>query len=389
MTRPTIYLDSNATTEPLQEVRDGINSCLADGWANPSSIHRPGFSARSSIELARGSVARLVDADPGRIVFTSGGTESANLAINGVLSDPINACSIISSPLEHGAVSVPVHDAGRRGAKVSMVSHDRDGQIDLSDLEDRLSKVSSGSRLVSIMWVNNETGVIQPIGQVARLCRSFGWILHCDATQAVGKLPLGDEVEQVDLLTFSAHKFHGPKGIGALRIRDRSVLGPVVTGGPQESGLRGGTENTPGIVGMGIAAERAAAWLDDDGHVKVESLRAQFEQRMGDLGGVTIHGEGAPRLWTTSCIGFDQVESESLLMMLSEQGVCASGGAACASGALEPSHVLVGMGVPHDLAMGSIRFSFSRLTTPEQIDAACEIIEASVRRLRSMDSSTD
>jgi cysteine desulfurase len=278
----------------------------------------------------------------------------------------------------------------RRGTEVTWIGFDGGGVVDCGQLEEILAGRAEAVGLVSIMWVNNETGVIQPLERIGEICRRHGVPLHTDATQAVGRMPVDVSDLPVDLLSFSAHKFHGPKGIGGLYVRRGVRVAPRIIGGPQERSRRGGTENVPGIVGMGAAADLAAAWLATDGRHDQAALRDRFET--GILAAVpeaVINGAGSPRLWTTSNIGVPRLEAEAMLLLLSERGLSASAGAACSSGSLDPSPVLLAMGVPPEIAHGSLRFSLSRETTASEITAALEIIPAVVEKLRRSFAATD
>lgn len=402
-----VYLDNNATTRPAPEVAAAVREVHEALWANPSSVHRFGQMVRQRVELARASVARLIGAKPRELIFTSGGTESNNLAIRGVLDGACKASGgasgvLITTPIEHSAVREPAGALEAAGGRVVRLGVDRDGLIDPRELDERLREASGGAGdeapgpiLVSIQWANNETGVIQPIAEIAGViagargrAREAGGrlnaLFHVDATQAVGKLPVDVKAVGMDLLTLAAHKFHGPKGTGALYVRTGVRLRPQQRGGPQEREKRGGTENTPGIIGMGVAAERAEAFVADTAAIeRLRGLRDRFERRvLADVPGTVVNSGGAPRLWNTSNIGFPQLEAEAILLALSERGVCASAGAACSSGSLEPSPVLLAMGIPEPVAHGSVRFSLSRFTTDEEVDAAAGAVREVVERLR-------
>jgi cysteine desulfurase len=371
----TIYLDHNATTPPLPEVVDAMVACLENDWANPSSVHRAGVAARRRVELARESVAHLLGCRPRDLLLCSGGTEAANLALHGSMAAQPSKPAIATSRLEHSAVRDTAERLEKKGTPVHWVTHRPDGLVDLEAFESLLRQHAATLALVSVMWVNNETGVIQPVERIGRLCREHGVRFHTDAVQAVGRMPVDCASLDVDLLSFAAHKFHGPKGAGGMFVSRGTRLEPQMTGGSQERDRRGGTENVPAIVGMGVAAGAAANWLAGDGIAAAAALRDAFEHgvRAGrpDL---IINGDGSPRLWTTSSIGFPRLAAEGLLLLLSERGVFASAGAACASGSLEPSPVLLAMGIPEAVAHGSVRFSISRSTTRAEIDAAIPLV---------------
>ncbi len=381
----TIYLDNNATTQPLSAVVAAVTEASESLWANPSSLHRAGQAVRQRIELARDSVAGLIGAKPRELTFTSGGTESIDLALNGVLASARQQgrrC-IVTSPIEHAAV--------REGAESLNVAGDCElrwapvtpgGAINLDALSDLLDE---NVALVSIQWANNETGVIQPIEQIGELCRQRGVLIHTDAVQVVGKLPVDVTTFPVDLLSIASHKHHGPKGVGALWTR-RGVRITPQQPGAHEGGRRGGTENVPGILGMGVAADSARDWLaDESARNTIAALRDDFEQLIlkRTPGAVVNASDTAPRLWNTTNIGFPKLEAEALLILLSERGLCASAGAACSSGSLEPSPVLIAMGVPENTAHGSLRFSLSRFSTRKEIEHAATIVNDCVERLRS------
>ena len=357
---------------------------LRAGWANPSSLHRPGQAARRQVELARESVSRLIGCRPSELVFTSGGTESANLAILGSLAARPDRNLLLTSRLEHGTVRQLAERLAGRGTEVIWLAHDVCGLVDLDSLGRLLATRADRIGLVSIMWVNNETGVIQPVPRIARLCREHGVLFHTDATQYVGKLPVDLSSVAVDLLSFSAHKFHGPQGIGGLYLRQGVRIEPQVIGGPQEQERRGGTENVAGIVGLGAAAALARAWLATGERDRLAGIRDDFERRVRQrVGAVSVNGGSAPRIWDTSNLAFSQLEAEAILLMLSERGVCASAGAACSSGSTEPSAVLEAMGIAPPLVRGSIRFGLGRDTTEPQIDRAVEIIVEVIAKLRA------
>ena len=379
-----IYLDHNATTKPAEEVVAAMIEALREGWANPSSMHRPGQAVRRQVELARESVCDLIGCRDRELVFTSGGTEAANLAIGGSLAAQSQRNVLVTSRLEHSTVREPAETLERRGTDVVWLANDGNGIIDLDKLRRLLAPRAEEIALVSIMWANNETGIIQPIEEVGRLCREHGVRFHTDATQWVGKMPTDVSSMPVDMLSFSAHKFHGPKGIGALYVRSGVRIEPQLIGGPQERERRGGTENVPGIIGLGVAARLAKRWLAGDDRRRLGTLRDSLEQRiLGAVGEATVIGGDAPRLWSTSNIAFAKLEAEAILLMLSERGVCASAGAACSSGSMEPSTVLLAMGLGDQLVAGSIRFSLSRDTTAEEIDRAIEVIVPVIGTLRA------
>ncbi|MFG0258626.1 MAG: cysteine desulfurase family protein [Phycisphaerales bacterium JB043] len=385
----SVYLDNNATTQPASQVVDAMTECLTTRWHNPSSVHRPGQEARRLVELARRDVGELLGTRARNITFTSGGTEGLQTAIRGVLSrvPSDSPATIATTRIEHSAVGDLLNDIGRDrpSLRVEYLPLDDNGIIDVRGL----SRVTQETLLVCAHWANNETGAIQPVEAIVARCRELDVASVIDATQMVGKVPIDFDASGIDLLVCSAHKLHGPKGVGALATRTGVQLRPSQPG-TQELGRRGGTENVAGIVGFGAAARQSLAWF------ATPELRSQQEELRDRLEATLLReipnarlntpGDGAPRLWNTINIGFAGVQSEALLMLLSEQGVCASAGAACSSGSLEPSPVLLALGVPESHALGSIRLSLSRHTTPEEIARAEEIIPRCVRRIR--DSTT-
>jgi cysteine desulfurase len=386
-----VYLDNNATTRPTPQVVAAVAEAYESLWANPSSVHRFGQAVRQRLELARAEVAKLIGAKPRELVLTSGGTEANHLALAGLLEVQPEA-TLLTTPIEHAAVREPAEARKQDGRRVEWLTLGDGGVIDLPALRDRLAD-GDGPVLLSVIWANNETGVIQPMAEIAAAvsaARGAGrkvW-LHTDATQAVGKLPVDVKPLGVDLLSFAGHKFHGPKGVGGLWVRRGVRLRPQLRGGPQERELRGGTENVPAIVGLGVAAEQARAWLDDPsgaeaGAKRRDRLETAIHDRLVEAGltpPVVNSGE-APRLWNTSNLALRGLEAEAILLGLSERGVCASAGAACSSGSLEPSPILRAMGVPEPLAHGSIRLSLSRFSTDAEIDAAADTVAAVIARL--------
>ena len=392
-----IYLDSNATTQPTRRVIDAVVAALESGWHNPSSGHRLGQAARQKMEVARQSLAKLIGAKPREIIFTSGATESVNMALSGAMraidrSVPSAPTGIVTTPLEHEAVreAARLATGEYESGRVRLLPVGDDGVVDA----EALAAMLDGSvAVVSVQWANNETGMVQPVKRLAEICKAKGVLFHSDATQWVGKMPTDVSAAGIDLLSLSAHKFHGPKGVGALYVRRGVRLRPLL-GGSQEMERRGGTENTSGIAGMGAAAEEAIQWLSNPAEmVRLGAMRDRLEA--GILGRVPGARVNAPadgnklekRLWNTTNVGFPRLEAEALLMMLSERGVAASGGAACSSGSLEPSPILAAMGVPPEYAHGSVRFSLSRDTTDAEIDEAIEIVASCAARLRESTKS--
>lgn len=379
-----IYLDNNATTRPLPAVVEAVRRSLEESWANPSSVHREGQAARREVELARRDLARLIGADPRDLILTAGGTESCDLAIRGILAArPGGRPVLATTRVEHAAVrELAEHLQRTESASVEWIPlrEDRSGIIDLAGLEALLDQARPS--LVSVQWANNETGVIQPLEVIGNLCRARGVLLHTDAVQWVGKEPTDVRSMPIDALSLSAHKFHGPKGVGALWVRRGVRLRPTLIG-TQELGRRGGTENVPGIVGAGVAARLAAEWLaDPEQRRRLSTLRDRFERGVLErVPGALVNGS-EPRVWNTSNIAFPGAHSEAMLLALSERGLCASAGAACSSGSLDPSPVLLAMGLPEPIAHASLRFSLGRESTDEEIDEAVELIAWAAQRVR-------
>lgn len=387
----TIYLDNNATTRPADAVADALDHATRHLWANPSSVHRQGQQVRQQVELARSAVASLLGCREREIVFTSGGTEANNLAIRGAIPWLIKPGgkppSLITSDIEHAAIRAPAEALRDAGGHVVFLKGE-DGVLRPGDLRSALTARPDATTLVSLQWANNETGVIQPIAELVAVAREFpGVMFHTDATQAVGKIPVDFTASGVDLLTFSGHKFHGPKGVGALLVRSGVKLRPQNLGGPQERERRGGTENAPAIIALGVAATLASEFVASQSWTGVAAMREAFEswiiaELSRDPGmRVSVNSGSASRLWNTTNLAFPRLEAEAILLGLSERGVAASAGAACSSGSLEPSPVLLAMGIAPEFAHGSIRFSLSRFTTRNEIDRAAEIVVQVVRRL--------
>ena len=383
------YLDCNATTQPLPEVIEAMSTCLRDRWANPSSVHRAGVDARHALELAREQVAQLIGCAPRALSFTSGGTEAAQRVILGAIAARPERPDIATSALEHSAVRELAQSLESRGTTVHWLRHRPDGVIDLQALDALLADHGSSISVLSLMWANNETGVIQPIIEVAARCRAAGVVLHTDAVQWVGREPTEWSTLGIDALTVSAHKLHGPKGVGAIAMRAGAAIESILPGGPQEIGRRAGTENVAGIVGFGVAAAAASAWLARDaGSATCRTLITTLERAiLAAVPHAIVNAAASPRLWNTASIAFPGLEAEAILLLLSERGVAASAGAACSSGSLEPSPVLRAMGLPDPVAHGTIRLSVSRLTTADEIEYALATIPGCIARLRRSGSA--
>jgi len=375
-----IYLDNNATTRPAPEVVAAMHPFLTEWYGNPSSIHRFGQRARQALDEARGQIATLVGCNESELSFTGGGTESINTAIRGLLVSRAPRKRVVTTAVEHSATREFCAQLAREGFEIVTIGVDSRGALDV----DRFTAaVTAETALVSVMWVNNETGVIFPVGRIAEICRAAKVPFHCDGTQAIGKLPIDVAATGIDAMSFASHKFHGPKGVGALFTRRGVRVPPLIIGGPQEHGRRGGTENVPGIVGMGKAAELALAALP---HMpRLAALRDRLEKGiLTSLDQTQVHGDVRNRIANTSNIGFCRLEAEAILLLLSERGVCASAGAACSSGSLEPSPILQAMKLDPKYAHGAIRFSLSRYTTEAEIDRTLGILPSVIDRLRAV-----
>lgn len=452
----TIYLDHNATTRPAAEVIEAVAEAMRADWGNPSSVHRFGQQVRAKVELARESVARLINAQPAEIVFTSSGTESCNLAIfgvagrlagtqgtSGIATRSARPCHpsrdvFITTPVEHSAVREAMERLEKEGFTVVRLPVSRQGLVTADDLAAAMRAHEGRVALISIIWANNETGVIQPLAELVRTAKEIDRkvLFHTDAVQWVGKMPTDAAALGVDLLSFAGHKFHGPKGIGGLYVRRGVRLQAQIVGGPHERERRGGTEDVPGIIGLGVAAESALSRFESPTSPqrtqRPQGGNGEHQEGLSDRAPRVVRGEadqstsmslsvpsvlsslhpaarataarrdrlermilervpgsvvnGATdsnrRLWNTTNIAFDRLEAEAILMGLSERGVCASAGAACSSGSLDPSPVLLAMGIEERLAHGSIRFSLAEETTDDEVDAAVEEIVAVVQRLQ-------
>ena len=376
----TVYLDNNATTQTAPEVVTAMMPYFTELYGNPSSMHDFGGQVGAHIREARAKVAALVGADPSEIIFTACGTESDNTALMSALAAQPGKKHVVSTRVEHPAVLNFCQDLEGRGYEVTFLPVDRQGNLDLDQVRE---SIREDTALVSIMWANNETGVIFPVPELAAIARSRGVLFHTDAVQAVGKIPINLKETEIDMLSLSGHKLHTPKGIGVLYVRKGTPFVPYIKGGHQEHGRRAGTENVPYIVGMGKAAELAAANLDDE-NTRVKALRDRLEEGLLKIESTMVNGDPDRRLPNTLSISFEYVEGESILLMLSDLGICASSGSACTSGSLEPSHVLRAMGVPFTAAHGSIRFSLSVYNTDQDIDHVIEHMPPIIAKLRNI-----
>ena len=377
----TIYFDNNATTRVADEVFEEMKPYFCGLYGNPSSMHTFGGQIGRKIREARERVAGLLGCDPGEIIFTSCGTESDNAAIKGALAALPHKRKVITTRVEHPAVLSVCRDLQNQGYTVVELAVDKQGRLDPAELEER---IDDDTAIVTIMYANNETGVIFPIEKIAKLVADRGAVFHTDAVQAVGKIPLNLSKSSIDLLSLSGHKLHGPKGVGVLYARKGTRLSPFMLGGHQEAGRRAGTENVPGIIGLGKACELAAKHIDEES-TKVKSLRDKLESAiMKSCPDCRINGDTKNRLPNTANISFEYIEGEAILLMLDKFGICASSGSACTSGSLEPSHVLRAMGVPFTAAHGSIRFSLSRYNTEDEVDYTIQKMPEIVNRLREL-----
>jgi cysteine desulfurase len=374
-----IYMDANATTPVLPQVLDAMRPFWTEEFGNASSIHQPGQRARAAVDRARESVAALLNCRPAEIVFTSGGTESDNMALFGLLAPGDH---FVTTSIEHHAVLHAAQELEARGIAVTFLPCTPQGLIEIATLE---AALRPNTKLVSVMLANNETGVIQPVRELADRAHAAGALFHTDAIQAAGKLPLDVKALGCDLLSISGHKMYAPQGTGALFVRRNVRLKSMFFGGLHERGRRPGTENVAGIVGLGRAAELARAWLAGDGASKLAALRDRLEQ--GILAAVEeagVNGGGAARVANTSNLCFDHLEAEALVIALDLKGLAVSGGSACQSGATEPSHVLLAMGLTEARARASVRFSLSRLNTEAEVYAALQLVPIAVARLREL-----
>ncbi len=377
----TIYFDNNATTKVADEVLEEIKPYFCELYGNPSSMHTFGGQVGIKIRQAREKVAALLGCDASEIVFTGCGTESDNTAINGTLASYPNKRKVITSRVEHPAVLQVCRELEMKGYTVAEIGVDKKGRLNFDELQEQ---IDDDTAIVTIMYANNETGVIFPVEKIAELVKSKGTVFHTDAVQAVGKIAMNLSKSNIDLLSISGHKLHAPKGIGVLYIKKGTRLSPYMVGGHQEAGKRAGTENVPGIIGLGRACELAAKNIEEENE-KVKYLRDKLEneilKRCPDS---MLNSDKDNRLPNTSNISFEFIEGEAILLMLDKFGICASSGSACTSGSLEPSHVLRAMGVPFTAAHGSIRFSLSRYNTEKEVDYTIEKMPEIVNKLRKL-----
>lgn len=377
-----IYLDHNATTPLAPEALEAMLPYYRTSYGNPSSVHWLGRQAKAALDEARGQLAELIGAEENEIIFTSGGTESDNLALHGILATTSrDKKHIITSRIEHHAVLHTCQFLTAAGAGVSYIQVDSEGRIDPRALEEA---ITSGTALISIMLANNETGVLQSVAEIGEIARSRSILLHTDAIQAVGKIPIAVKSLNVDLLSISGHKFHAPKGVGALYVRKGIRLAPLLHGGGHERSRRAGTENVAQIAALGKAAQLARQWLAADPS-ELYRLRDYFESEvLRRIPEVSVNGSTRQRLPNTTNLRFNGVAAESLVINLDLAGVACSTGSACSSGSIEPSHVLSAMGLDWRQAASSVRFSLSRYTTREELDRVLEILPEIVQRMRAL-----
>ena len=378
-----VYFDYNATTPLAPEVIDAVARASRDVFGNASSVHRFGQQAKAALDDARSAVAALIGADPAEIVFTSGGTESDNFAIRGAAEalEPSGRRHLIAGAIEHEAVLNTLKALARRGWRTTLLPVEPSGIVS----PDRLREaITTETALVSVMHANNEIGTIQPVTELAAIAHEHGALMHTDAVQTAGKIRVDVRALGIDLLSLSAHKFNGPKGAGALWIKRGTRLQPTMTGGKHERNRRAGTENVPGIVGLGVAAQLAAAKLDADAP-RIAALRDRLERGVLDaVAGTAVNGAREARVPNTTNISFDRVEAESLLIALDLAGVAVSTGSACSSGTLEPSHVLKAMGLPAHRTQNSLRFSLGLFSTEDEVDFTIAVLPRLVDKLRGL-----
>lgn len=376
-----VYVDNNATTKVAPEVLEEMLPYFTDFYGNPSSMHTFGGNVGRKIQSARESIAKLIEAHPEEIIFTGCGTESDSTAIQAAIQSNPDKKHIVTTRVEHPAVKNLCEHLSKTGYRVTFIPVDRLGRLDLGALKENLAEDTA---IVSVMWANNETGVTFPIEEISSMVKERGIILHTDAVQAVGKVPVDVRKARVDMLSLSGHKLHAPKGVGVLYVRKGTKYSPFLIGGHQERGRRGGTENTASIIGLGKACELAIGHLEEQ-KTRVRALRDKLESGLlNTIPNAMVNGEKENRLPNTTSISFEYVEGESILLMMDRLGICASSGSACTSGSLEPSHVLRAMGVPFTAAHGSIRFSLSTYNTEKEIDFIIANLPPIIQKLRNM-----
>ncbi len=375
-----VYLDNNATTALEPAVLEAMMPFLTECYGNPSAGYSLGALARKAIERAREQVAALIGCSASEIVFTSSGTEADNTALNSALALDPQKQHIVTTSVEHSAIAKHCEDHVRRDGHVTFLRINEQGALDLNELE---AAIRPDTALVSVMWANNETGILFPIEEIAAIARRKGVLFHTDAVQAVGKIPIRLADSNINFLSLSAHKLHGPKGVGALFVNSQTRFRPTLFGGGQENGRRSGTENVASIVGLGAAAECAAAKAEEE-KTRVPQMRDRLERELLErIPNLLVNGDRASRLPNTTNLTFTGVEAQSVLLMLDQKGVCCSAASACRTGSAEPSRVLSAMGLSRERALSSLRFSFSRCNSDHDVMRAIEIIPSVVKKLRA------
>ncbi len=380
---PRIYLDHNATTPIAPEAAERLDRVSREVWGNASSVHHFGQQAKAVLDDARGEVAALIGVDPSEVVFTAGGTESDNFALRGLADalEPTGRKHLIATTIEHEAVLNTLKSLARRGWRVTLLPVDASGIVSPDALR---SVITDDTAVVSVMHANNEIGTIQPVAALAEIAHAHGALVHTDAVQSAGKIPLDVKTLGVDLVSISGHKFYGPKGTGALWIRRGVRLQPFVTGGRQERNRRAGTENVAGLAALGVAARLAREKLGSEPS-RLAALRDRLEEGvLTAISGAVRNGAASPRVGNTTNVSVERVESESLLIGLDLEGIAVSSGSACSSGTLEPSHVLKAMGLPHHRTLSSIRFSLGASNTEADVDRVIAVLPPLVEKLRSL-----
>jgi len=377
----TIYMDNNATTKVAPEVLEAMQPFLTDRYGNPSSAYTFGGTVARDIREAREQVASILGASPEEIIFTSCGSESDNTAIMSALSTEKDKMHIVTSRVEHPAIKVLCNELAKQGYRITEIPVDKEGHLGMDQYKESLTPDAA---IVSLMWANNETGVIFPVEEAALMARDRGILFHTDAVQAVGKIPIDLQNSAIDMLSISGHKLHAPKGVGVLYVRKGTKFSPFLIGGHQERGRRGGTENTASIIALGKACELAAKRMEEE-NTRVEALRDRLEKDLlNRVPNSRVNGGGAERLPNTTNISFEYIEGEAILLLMDEFGICASSGSACTSGSLQPSHVLRAMGVPFTMAHGSVRFSLSVYNTEEEVDFVLDKVPPIIEKLRGL-----
>lgn len=376
-----IYLDNNSSTRVDPEVLEEMMPFLTSRYGNPSGSHRFGTRVKEATNLAHERVAAMLGCEPNEVVFTSCGTESDNAAIHSALQMSPDRRHIVTTSVEHNAVLNYCEAVVRRGSQVTVVPVDEQGHLDAEEVE---AAIRPETAVVSVMWANNETGVINSIEKIAAICRAKGVFFHTDAVQAVGKMPINLARLPIHFLSLSGHKLHAPKGVGALYLNKRARFQPLIVGGPQEGGRRAGTDNVASIVGLGKAAELAVKTLEEE-NSRVRALRDRFEKTLlAELEDVQVNGDPRARLPNTSNLAFTGVDAQAVLLKLDQEGICCSLGSSCTTGAIQPSHVLRAMHFSNERARSSLRFSFGRFNTEAELDKVLDVLPRIVRKLRQL-----